>query len=681
MKIYLSNTFIQSANKLEINERRAIEATIKKMMHPNVINALNEEKIHNGFSSARVNLDIRIIYQEEHDIRALVYVDHHDQAYDWASTHTLAISQCQAYYIANTSFSLEDIEVSKANKSIFADLSISEDMIKLIVGDGLYAKKIYSLSTYDEVFAFLVRHHFVDEVKEAIMGLLNGENPIEIVKCFSTTISQSRHKSFRHQQAQRRFYLLEDETLLAALFGDDFEEWQIFLHPSQRYLVTKNFSGPALIEGGPGTGKTVVGMHRAVYLAKHVYNQPHHRILLCTYSKKLSQFIKDKLAKLATINKIDPERIEVDYIGGVILKTCDENNISYEGFNDQTHTNEIEYRAKNPPFPLEFRYPLYVKEYEEIVQANHITTLDAYLSADRRGMRIPLNQEQRKKVWQWMEFFIEKKTSKQILNNEDVAKLLEDAIDQGVVQPKYDAIIIDESQDLSPVKIRVLHKLLKTKTNNLFLLSDQDQRIFRMQSFKKNTDIAIVGRTHHLYLNYRTSKAIHDFASQALSDLNVKNLKKRYECLYVGLEPHQYRFKSEEEQQEKAIEIIRRLIQVDFYKPYQIGIVSTVSSKLKKMQQTLKEYNIPFTFLEQKVYPKESCGVCVSTVQGIKGLEFRALIYLDYDYNIYRALPVEGLRERLQYTGCTRAREQLFIINLIGDSENFSLIRSTKENA
>src|SRR5690625_182074 len=46
------------------------------------------------------------------------------------------------------------------------------------------------------------------------------------------------------------------------------EEWMTFLHPSQAKLVRRNFNGPARIRGAAGTGKTVVGLHRAAYLAR-----------------------------------------------------------------------------------------------------------------------------------------------------------------------------------------------------------------------------------------------------------------------------------------------------------------------------------------------------------------------------------------------------------------------------
>jgi superfamily I DNA/RNA helicase len=68
--------------------------------------------------------------------------------------------------------------------------------------------------------------------------------------------------------------------------------------------------------------------------------------------------------------------------------------------------------------------------------------------------------------------------------------------------------------------------------------------------------------------------------------------------------------------------------------------------------------------LTEKVFPTKESGVCLSTSVGVKGLEFRAIIYLDYNQDMISALPVEGLNERVRYVACTRAREKLILLNL-----------------
>ena len=61
-----------------------------------------------------------------------------------------------------------------------------------------------------------------------------------------------------------------------------------FLHPSQRKLVEHRWKGPARVLGGAGTGKTVVAMHRAKFLAETRYTGPDDRILVTTFTRNLA---------------------------------------------------------------------------------------------------------------------------------------------------------------------------------------------------------------------------------------------------------------------------------------------------------------------------------------------------------------------------------------------------------
>ena len=44
------------------------------------------------------------------------------------------------------------------------------------------------------------------------------------------------------------------------------DKWTVFLHPAQRQWVERDYGGPARVSGSAGTGKTIVALHRAVFL-------------------------------------------------------------------------------------------------------------------------------------------------------------------------------------------------------------------------------------------------------------------------------------------------------------------------------------------------------------------------------------------------------------------------------
>src|SRR5207248_3457292 len=86
------------------------------------------------------------------------------------------------------------------------------------------------------------------------------------------------------------------------------ERWTVFLHPAQRELVEWRFAGPARISGSAGTGKTVVALHRAVFLARA---NPDARVLLTTFSDALANALRTRLRRLVGNEPRIAERIEV----------------------------------------------------------------------------------------------------------------------------------------------------------------------------------------------------------------------------------------------------------------------------------------------------------------------------------------------------------------------------------
>jgi hypothetical protein len=59
-----------------------------------------------------------------------------------------------------------------------------------------------------------------------------------------------------------------DDGVLEGWADGTIEDWMIFLSPIQRRAVDRAINGPARVTGGPGTGKSVVALHRAAALAR-----------------------------------------------------------------------------------------------------------------------------------------------------------------------------------------------------------------------------------------------------------------------------------------------------------------------------------------------------------------------------------------------------------------------------
>lgn len=86
------------------------------------------------------------------------------------------------------------------------------------------------------------------------------------------------------------------------------------LHPAQRELVEKDYSGPVRVSGSAGTGKTIVALHRAVYLAR---SNADARILLTTFSDTLANALQAKLLRLIGNEPRLGEQIEVHSMNSI----------------------------------------------------------------------------------------------------------------------------------------------------------------------------------------------------------------------------------------------------------------------------------------------------------------------------------------------------------------------------
>src|SRR5262249_10173319 len=114
--------------------------------------------------------------------------------------------------------------------------------------------------------------------------------------------------SFSHPDAQRRFRTIASVEELRSALDFPWEKWTVFLHPDQREMVERDYTGPARVSGSAGTGKTIVALHRAAHLARTNQNA---RVLLTTFSDTLANALHTKLKRLLSGEPRLAERIDV----------------------------------------------------------------------------------------------------------------------------------------------------------------------------------------------------------------------------------------------------------------------------------------------------------------------------------------------------------------------------------
>ncbi|MCK8825252.1 UvrD-helicase domain-containing protein [Fuchsiella alkaliacetigena] len=684
-QVVVADSYFESYDKLDKQSRKRVRDNINKLVEEDKsyglqIHSLKRVRCDSSFRSARVNRDLRLILSQQGNKYILLYVDHHDDAYDWAENKFFEKNRFGAVYLYDqvelNEYQEKKMEPEDINELYDSRPSLLEkeevrvkDLSRLDINE-VHAQYLMEIKDEDEFLEFI--SFLPEEIQEGLIDIITGNKTITRV-CMELEDQQadksSLEEALEHKDSKRRFYTVEDFAELDYILEEDMERWKLFLHPQQESLIKRDYSGPALIEGGPGTGKTVVGIHRAVHLAQDIYPGPENRILFCTFSKKLAFYIWEKIEQLVEQKNIE-DNIDVYGVDSLIYTLVKEHNLS--DYKIDLQSIEDLFLELYEEFELEEDVHFYKTEYKEVIQRNNIRTLEEYLEVFRTGRGQSLQPATRRKVWEFFSEFIKRKEEEKLMDFEDQAYLLYEALVSERIEPQFDSIIIDEAQDLSPVKLKLLAKLVKRAENNLILLSDSNQRIYQLNSWKEDVGISIVGRTHYLTLNYRTTKQIRNYAdSQFIHSQKEEEHLREYKSLLLGPEPIVKDFADSKEKYHYLVGKVEELLTAGIA-AHEICIITASSSYFAKLEGILEFQGIDYTILKSDIYPHSETGIGISTLHGSKGLEFRTVILLNYSQivkDLKKDLPDEWYTQNrlkqvecLKYVACTRAREELIII-------------------
>ena len=252
--------------------------------------------------------DIRIIVHQTPDSFVLCYTDHHDPAYRWAERRKLSIHpDTGAAQIVEVVERTEEI-VKRVYKhigpAIFAHYEDSYLSALGVPAEWLDAVKHVTEDDFDSLF-----EHLPEEAAERLMELAVG-TPVPVPG------RQVVDTPFSHPDAQRRFRILDDQRELRQALDYPWDQWIVFLHPTQRRTVERTLNGPGRVSGPAGTGKSVVGLHRAARLAR----RDDARILLTTYSRTLAARLGYSADILMGADTPVRKRVTVDHLHRVAVR-------------------------------------------------------------------------------------------------------------------------------------------------------------------------------------------------------------------------------------------------------------------------------------------------------------------------------------------------------------------------
>lgn len=679
MTLLYASTFTDSLGKLSAPEQKRAKLTAFDLQMDPRGNGLQMHRIEKapGFWSVRVSGDIRIILYKDGDATLLAYVDHHDDAYRWAERKRMVPHErTGAMQFVEIPVVMGDVEALTLGQPTPAPVaptphqsrhpfsSLTDDQM-LDVGVPRDWLQIVRDTPEDDLFELLDK--LPAEASEALLDHATGGRIED-----HAAVQMSGEDPFAHPDAQRRFRVVENLEELKAALDQPFEKWAVFLHPAQRALVERAWSGPARISGSAGTGKTIVALHRAAWLARSRGT----KVLLTTFSKPLAAALAKKRDILAQAEPALGSQITVAALDQAAF------DIYARQFGQPTMASASQVRAaikagQDSGLGANFTPEFLFEEWDELVDAWNVSDGGAYARIPRLGRRTRLGSLQREAAWQVFTFVQQRLAERNVTTWARLYARLSDWLIEEGGQLPFGYVVVDEAQDLSVAQTRFLAAVGRRDKEAIFFTGDQGQRIFHLPFSWISLGIDIRGRSHSLKVNYRTSHQIRTTADRLLPativDVDgVEEGRRGTVSVFDGPDPDILLASDEQDEITQVGNYLRDCI-AEGIEPRDLAI-------LVRSQRQL--YRARAAAAQAALDNVSSDGITISTMHDAKGLEFRGVAVMGCDDDVLpdgeRIAAIGDMAEmeavyeserHLLYVACTRPRDRLLVSAIEPGSE------------
>ena len=632
VKVAISSDFLTAFAKLPRGIQGKVTEFINKFRNDPLSPGINYEKLSKGIDkkiySVRIDDTYRgiVVREEETGVYLLLWVDHHDEAYDWAARKRCEVNKkTGAVQIFDVQTVEEAVSVPSADGP-FKTVS-DNDLLELGVPEAQLAF-IRSLS--DTKAFFDAKASIPQDAFEYLSWITEGiplEEVLEYAKeeRGSGESAESISEALDTPASLKAFVVVEGEDELKRIMAEPLEKWRVFLHPTQRKIVNKEYSGPARVLGGAGTGKTVVAMHRAKYLAAKLSSS--QRILFTTFTANLAADIKENLRKICTMEELRKiEVIHLDaWVNGFLRESGFSAQIDYDGISSLWEKAMI---MANVDLPYDAGF--YEEEWNRVVISQEALSLEKYVKATRNGRGTRLDRKKRMLAWKVFEVYQNLMKENQIRDINTAMYESRKLLETEGNHPKYAAVIVDEGQDFSDNAFRLLRALAgEEHANDIFIVGDAHQRIYRNRPTLSKCGINVRGRSSILKINYRTTEEIRRYAFALLNGISFDDLDDgvdlgdRCQSLTHGEKPEIREFKDANAELSFLIEEIGKL--------QKNGIALSDICVVARTKKLVDDYIAQFTragirsyaIKRNKTDDRNYDGLRVATMHRVKGLEFQ----------------------------------------------------------
>ena len=683
-KVAISDDFLTAFAALPKHVQGKVTEFMNKFRNNPTSPGINFEKLNacqdKKFYSVRIDNTYRgiVVKQQETGVYLLLWIDHHDEAYAWAKNKKCEVNPNTGVIQVYDMVVAPQVIPAAQNNMLFSKIS-DKDLLELGLPEGMIP---FARSIGDAQEFFSKRSSFPTDTFETLSWLAEGF-PLDEVKALvrqdqtGGTVSTSFADALNSPETLKSFVVIEGEEELRRIMAEPLEKWRVFLHPTQRKIVKKQYSGAARVLGGAGTGKTVVAMHRAKQLAGSL--KENERILFTTFTANLASDIKDNLRKICTLDEL--RRIDVINLDAWVAQFMREHGYSAEIIYDDKTINKIweDVVAAND-FSDEFPASFYEDEYNRVAVAQEAFSLEKYIKATRTGRGTRLDRKKRMQIWKVFEAYQNVMKEQHVRDINTAMYECRMLLLKSSSETRYKHVIVDEGQDLSVNGFRLVRAIAgEEHENDIFIVGDAHQRIYKNKAALSKCGINVRGRSSILRINYRTTEEIRKAAFALLNGISFDDLDgdfdtgDRCQSLTHGKAPQVHSFANANEEFDFVTKEIKALVDS--------GISAKNICVVARTHKLLDDYISQFTANGIRCYEIKANkaddrgldGIRVATMHRVKGLEFQYIFVVAANNRIIPLATAidhtDSVREQetmtaekcLLYVALTRAQKGAYV--------------------
>ena len=361
-------------------------------------------------------------------------------------------------------------------------------------------------------------------------------------------------------------------------------------HKSQLQAI-RHLNGPMMVLAGPGSGKTTVITHRVRCLVEG-YGVDPASILVITFTKAAASEMRQRFQKLMEGRSLPVSFGTFHAVFFSILKHA----YRYDASNIVREEQRIQLMRE-----LVDRYRIDVEDEGEFISSilSEISMVKGEMMSLEHYYSKNCSEEIFKKLYEGYNRGLE---SRGLLDFDDMLVMCYQLFDQrkdilAAWQRRYRFILIDEFQDINRVQYEIV-KMLAAPENNLFIVGDDDQSIYRFRGAKPEIMLGLekdypTAKRTLLGINYRSSSSIVDAAGRLIRHNKMRFEKEIQAFRGAGRPVAVMGFPDAHAETRTIVEEIQDYVRMGYHLS-DIAVLYRTSMEPRLLMERMMEWNLPF---------------------------------------------------------------------------------------